>query len=56
MNSVLQTDQCSCLDVDRLRKKKFPQPFNYPGVCEEFLLSILKILRGNCMERRVVEE
>jgi hypothetical protein len=45
MNSVLQADQCSCLDVDRLREKKPPQLFNYPVACEEFL-SILKILRA----------
>jgi hypothetical protein len=39
MNSVPQADQCSYLDIDRLRKKKFPQPFNYPGACEEFFLT-----------------
>jgi hypothetical protein len=56
MNSVLQADQCFCLDADRLREKRSPQLLNYPGACEEFLFSILKIMRSSCMERGVVKK
>jgi hypothetical protein len=54
-NSVLEADKCSHLDIDKLRGKDSPQPFNYPGVCEGSL-RFIKILRGNGMERSVVKE
>jgi hypothetical protein len=39
-----------------LRGRNSSQSFNYPSACEGFLLDSLKILRGNGMERSVVEE
>jgi hypothetical protein len=54
-SSVLEADECSCLDIDKLRGKYSPQPFNYPGTCDGSL-RFIKIVRGNGMERSIVKE
>jgi hypothetical protein len=55
MNSVLEADECSYLDVDRLRGKDSSQPFNYSSMHEGSLFGCIEILRGNGVERSVVK-
>jgi hypothetical protein len=52
----LEADECSCLDIDKLRGKYSPQLFNYPGTRDGSLLRFIEILRGNGMERSIVKE
>ena len=52
----MEADECSRLDVDKLRGDDSPQPFNDPGMHEGSLLGFIKILRGNGVERSVVKE
>jgi hypothetical protein len=51
----LEADECSCLDIDKLRGKYSPQPFNYPGTHDRSL-RFIKILKGNGVERSIVKE
>jgi hypothetical protein len=52
----LEADECSHLNIDKLRENDFPQLFNYPGTHKRSLLGFIKILRGNGMERSIIKE